>query len=67
MKKEELLKKVDGLSEELADKIVAAYAGYVPKARFDEVNEAKRTPKHLLKNVIHRLKRLKQQTQIMKV
>ena len=49
MKKEELLKKVEGLSEELADKIVAAYAGYVPKARFDEVNEAKKNAEALVK------------------
>jgi hypothetical protein len=44
MKKDELLKL--GLSEELAEKVAAASAeemkGYVPKARFDEVNEAKK-------------------------
>ena len=49
MKKEELLKKVDGLSDELAEKVVAAYVGYVPKARFDEVNEAKKNAEALVK------------------
>ena len=45
MTKEQLLEM--GLSEEQADKVLAAHKeelkGYIPKARFDEVNNAKKT------------------------
>ncbi len=41
MKKEDLI--ALGLSEEHADKVLEGYKGYVPKSRFDEVNEAKKT------------------------
>ena len=37
MKKEELVEL--GLTEELADKVVAKYGNMIPKERFDEVNE----------------------------
>lgn len=60
MKKEELLKKVDGLSDELADKVVAAYAGYVPKSRFDEVNEAKKNAEALVKERDGQIEALKE-------
>lgn len=40
MNKEQLL--ALGLNEEQCTKILEAYSGYVPKARFDEVNEAKK-------------------------
>lgn len=40
MDKEQLL--ALGLTEEQCTKILEAYSGYVPKTRFDEVNEAKK-------------------------
>lgn len=52
MKKEDLMK-IDGMSEELATKIADASAeelkGYIPKTRFDEVNEAKKNAEALVK------------------
>lgn len=50
MKKEELLK-IEGVTEAIADAILEQYKGYVPKSRFDEVNEAK---KHSIKLVEER-------------
>lgn len=41
MTKEELI--ALGLNDEQAGKVLEGYKGYVPKARFDEVNEAKKT------------------------
>lgn len=40
MTKEEL--KALGLTDEQADKVIEGYKAYVPKSRFDEVNEAKK-------------------------
>lgn len=40
MNKEKLLEL--GLSEELANKVLEVFNGYIPKTRFDEVNEAKK-------------------------
>lgn len=40
MKKEELLEL--GLTEEQASKVLEGFNGYIPKSRFDEVNEAKK-------------------------
>lgn len=53
MTKEEL--KALGLTDDQADKVIKGYEGYVPKARFDEVNEAK---KQAEKNVSERDKQL---------
>lgn len=49
MKKEELLKKVEGLSDDVAEKVLKAFEGYVPKSRFDEVNDAKKDAEALVK------------------
>lgn len=52
MKKEDLMK-IDGMTEELATKIAEQSAeelkGYIPKTRFDEVNEAKKNAEELVK------------------
>ena len=52
MKKEDLMK-IDGMTEELATKIAETSAeelkGYIPKTRFDEVNEAKKNAEALVK------------------
>lgn len=50
MKKDDLLK-IEGVTEAIADAILDQYKGYVPKSRFDEVNEAK---KHSIKLVEER-------------
>lgn len=42
MKKADLLK-IEGMTEEMADKVIEGFSGYIPKSRFDEVNEAKKT------------------------
>jgi hypothetical protein len=47
MKKDDLLK-IEGMTEELADKVLEAYKGYIPKSRFDEVNEARKTAEALI-------------------
>lgn len=47
MKKDDLLK-IDGMTEAMADAVLEAYKGYVPKSRFDEVNEAKKTAEALI-------------------
>lgn len=47
MKKDDLLK-IDGMTEELADAVIDAYKGYIPKSRFDEVNEAKKAVEALI-------------------
>lgn len=52
MKKEDLMK-IDGMTDELATKIAEQSAeelkGYIPKTRFDEVNEAKKNAEELVK------------------
>lgn len=52
MKKEDLLK-MEGMTEALAEAVATASAeelkGYIPKTRFDEVNEAKKNAESLLK------------------
>lgn len=52
MKKEDLMK-IEGMTEELATKIAEQSAeelkGYIPKTRFDEVNEAKKNAEELVK------------------
>jgi len=59
MKKEQLLEL--GLTEEQADKVLAAHkeslTGFIPKARFDEVNETK---KDLEQQIVGRDKQLKE-------
>lgn len=62
MKKEELLKKVEGLSDDLAEKVIKFYEGYVPKNRFDEVNEAKKNAESLVKERDSQIERLKAAT-----
>lgn len=47
MKKEDLLK-IDGLTDEQADKVLELYKGYIPKDRFDELNNAKKNAESLL-------------------
>lgn len=59
MKKEELLKKVD-VSDALADKILEAFADYVPKSRFNEVNEAKKNAEALVKERDAQIEALKE-------
>lgn len=59
MKKEELLKKVDGLTDAQAEKICELYSMYIPKSRFDEVNEAKKTAESLLKERDNQLEEFK--------
>ena len=52
MKKEDLMK-IEGMTDDLASKIAEASAeelkGYIPKTRFDEVNEAKKNAEALVK------------------
>jgi hypothetical protein len=52
MKKEDLMK-IEGMTEELASKIAEQSAeelkDYIPKSRFDEVNEAKKNAESLVK------------------
>lgn len=61
MKKEELVKL--GLDEETAEKVASASAeelkGFVPKARFDEVNNAKKTAEDAVKERDKQIESLK--------
>ena len=61
MKKEELI--ALGLDEEMASKVAAAsveeFKGYIPKSRFDEVNEAKKNAEALVKERDGQLEELK--------
>ena len=65
MKKEDLMK-IDGMTEELATKIAEASAeelkGYIPKTRFDEVNEAKKNAEALVKERDKQLEDVKKST-----
>lgn len=62
MTKEQLMEM--GLSEELADKVLSAHKeelkGYIPKARFDEVNNAKKDLENQLKDRDKQLKDLQE-------
>jgi hypothetical protein len=60
MTKEELIKL--GLTEEQAVKIVEEYKTYIPKARFDEVNEAKKNAEALIAERDQQLETLKKST-----
>lgn len=60
MKKEDLI--AMGLTEEQADKVLEGFKGYVPKTRFDEVNEAKKTAETQLAERDKQLEALKKQS-----
>ena len=57
MTKEELI--ALGLSEEQAGKVLEGYKGYVPKSRFDEVNNAKKAAEDTVKERDKQLEDLK--------
>lgn len=57
MTKEELI--ALGLNEEQAGKVLEGYKGYVPKTRFDEVNEAKKAAEDTVKERDKQLEDLK--------
>lgn len=57
MTKEELI--ALGLSEEQAGKVLEGYKGYVPKSRFDEVNDAKKAAEATIKERDKQLEDLK--------
>lgn len=63
MKKEELMK-LEGMTEELADAVIKSHKeeleGFIPKSRFDEVNEAKKNAEALVKQQDKQLEDLKQ-------
>ena len=65
MKKEDLMK-IDGMSEELATKVAEASAeelkNFIPKTRFDEVNEAKKNAEALVKERDKQLEDVKKST-----
>ena len=65
MKKEDLMK-IEGMTEELATAVAEASAeelkGYIPKTRFDEVNEAKKNAEALVKERDKQLEDVKKST-----
>lgn len=65
MKKEELMK-LEGMTEALAEEVVKIaddeIKGLIPKARFDEVNEAKKNAENLVKERDKQLELLKGST-----
>ena len=65
MRKEDLMK-IDGMTEELATIIAEQSAeelkGYIPKTRFDEVNEAKKNAEALVKERDKQLEDVKKST-----
>lgn len=65
MKKEDLMK-IEGMTEELATKIAEQSAeelkSYIPKSRFDEVNEAKKNAEALVKERDKQLEDVKKST-----
>ena len=65
MKKEDLMK-IEGMTDDLAIKIAEASAeelkGYIPKTRFDEVNEAKKNAEALVKERDKQLEDVKKST-----
>ncbi len=62
MRKEELMK-IEGMTDAIADKVVSVSAeelkGFIPKSRFDEVNEAKKNAEALIKERDKQLEELK--------
>lgn len=62
MRKEDLMK-VEGMTETMASKVAEASAeelkGYIPKSRFDEVNEAKKNAEEIVKERDKQLEDLK--------
>ena len=65
MKKEELMK-IEGMTDAIADAVVKSFGeeikGYIPKTRFDEVNEAKKNAESLVKDRDKQLEDLKKNT-----
>ena len=65
MKKEDLMK-IEGMTDDLATKIAEVSAeelkGYIPKTRFDEVNEAKKNAEALVKERDKQLEDVKKST-----
>lgn len=65
MKKEDLMK-IEGMTDDLATKIaeqsVEELKGYIPKSRFDEVNEAKKNAEALVKERDKQLEDVKKST-----
>ena len=65
MKKEDLMK-IDGMTEQMAEVISQQSAeelkGYIPKTRFDEVNEAKKNAEALVKERDKQLEDVKKST-----
>lgn len=65
MKKEDLMK-IEGMTEELAVKVAEASAeelkDFIPKSRFDEVNEAKKNAEALVKDRDKQLEDVKKST-----
>ena len=65
MKKEDLMK-IEGMTDDLASKIAEQSAeelkGYIPKTRFDEVNEAKKNAEALVKERDKQLEDVKKST-----
>lgn len=65
MKKEDLMK-IEGMTETLATAVAEASAeelkGYIPKTRFDEVNEAKKNAEALVKERDKQLEDVKKST-----
>ena len=65
MKKEDLMK-IEGMTDDLATKIAEASAeelkSYIPKTRFDEVNEAKKNAEALVKERDKQLEDVKKST-----
>lgn len=57
MTKEDLI--ALGLTEEQAGKVLDGYKGYVPKSRFDEVNNAKKAAEETIKERDGQLEALK--------
>lgn len=50
MKKEDLLK-IEGMTDAIADEVLKAFNGYLPKSRFDEVNEAKKQAEKMIEDL----------------
>ena len=65
MKKEDLMK-IEGMTDDLATKIAEQSTeelkGYIPKTRFDEVNEAKKNAEALVKERDKQLEDVKKST-----
>ncbi len=57
-KKEELLQ-IEGVTDEIAEKVIESYKGWVPHERFNEINEAKKNAEALVKERDQQLETLK--------